>query len=42
MNQNLEHYIAKHKEHELNKTSTNERNKYWHSYQRLISKFEHG
>ena len=28
----LEHYIAKYKEHEARKTSTNERNEYWRKY----------
>jgi hypothetical protein len=28
------HYIAKHKQHEENRTSTNERNKYWDEYRR--------
>jgi ActR/RegA family two-component response regulator len=28
------HYIAKYKEHEANRTSTNERNKYWNEYRR--------
>ena len=26
------HYIAKYKEHEANRTSTNERNEYWRKY----------
>ncbi len=28
----MEHYIKKHKEHELNRTSTNDRNSYWKNY----------
>jgi len=28
----LKHYIEKYKEHEKNRTSTNDRNKYWRSY----------
>ena len=28
----LEHYIAKYKEHEARKASTNERNAYWRKY----------
>ena len=28
----LEHYIAKYKEHEARKASTNERNEYWRKY----------
>ena len=28
------HYIAKHKEHEANRTSTNERNRYWDEHRR--------
>ena len=26
------HYLAKYKEHEANRTSTNERNEYWRKY----------
>ena len=33
MNKNeIEHYIKKHKEHENNRTSTNDRNSYWEKY----------
>jgi hypothetical protein len=28
----LEHYIAKYKEHEARRASTNERNEYWKKY----------
>ncbi len=28
----LKHYIAKYKEHEARKASTNERNEYWRKY----------
>jgi hypothetical protein len=28
----LEHYIAKYKEHEARRSSTNERNEYWKKY----------
>jgi hypothetical protein len=28
----LEHYIAKYKEHEARRASTNERNAYWREY----------
>ena len=28
----LEHYIAKYKEHEARRASTNERNEYWRQY----------
>ena len=28
----LEHYIAKYKEHEARRASTNERNEYWKQY----------
>ena len=30
----LEHYIAKYKEHEARRASTNERNEYWNEYRR--------
>lgn len=30
----LEHYIAKYKEHEARRASTNERNAYWNEYRR--------
>ena len=30
----LEHYIAKYKEHEARRASTNERNMYWARYQK--------
>jgi len=49
MNQDLQHYIAKHKEHEVTRTSTNERNNYWYNYKKnnnytpqSLSRFEHG
>lgn len=32
MTKKLEHYIAKYKEHEARKASTNERNEYWRKY----------
>jgi hypothetical protein len=28
------HYLSKHKQHEENRTSTNERNKYWDEHRR--------
>jgi len=30
----VQHYVEKLKEHEANRTSTNDRNKYWHEYRR--------
>jgi hypothetical protein len=45
----LEHYIAKYKEHEARRASTNERNDYWRSYQErknytppTAARYEHG
>jgi len=37
----LEHYIAKCKEHEEQKASTNERNEYWRKY-KTEARWEHG
>lgn len=28
----IQHYVAKHKEHEERRASTNERNEYWRKY----------
>jgi len=33
-----DHYVMKLKEHEANKTSTNDRNKYWREYNELVKK----
>ncbi len=33
----LEHYIAKYKEHEANRTSTNDRLKYWNLLRKKAS-----
>jgi hypothetical protein len=37
----IEHYIAKCKEHEERRASTNERNEYWLNY-KTAARWEHG